>query len=775
MIVKKTKLPVIILRNMSLLPHGELKLEVSNEEDKLIVNKAINKHNNYVLLVSPKYISNNEVLINTLPTIAVIGKITNSFELPNNNLRLSIIGINRANVFEYIEKEDNCLDAIIGPVKIISNDKTLEEANIRILKEKFSNYVTVNNSISNVIINKINEENSLEKITDIIINILPLSFEEKYFFINELSSLKRSQYLIDLLIKESNISQIEKNIESELQVELDKSQKEFFLREKIKVIKKELNEKDNKEEEIDLLKEKVDKLNASETIKNKLYKEIDKYSNMPFTAPELTITKNYIDTMLSLPYGVLTKDENNLKVIEKKLDINHNGLKNVKERILEYIAVKKTTNTLKSPIICLVGPPGVGKTSLAISIAKSLKRNFVKISVGGISDESEIIGHRRTYVSAQPGRIISSIIKAKSNNPLFLIDEIDKMCKGINGDPESAMLEVLDPEQNKMFYDNFIEEPYDLSNVMFILTANNVNDIPYPLLDRLEIIELSSYTIFEKVDIVKTHLLNEVLLEHGLLKKNIDIDEEVIRFIVEKYTKEAGVRELRRVLCTIARKIVKNMLIDKTLKKLTIDKDLVIKYLGKEKYSSIDNNNEEVGIVNGLGYTEFGGVLLPIEVSYYNGNGNIFLTGSLGEVMKESANVSLGYVKSNIKKFKIDEKILKENDIHINVFEGGIKKDGPSAGITLTTAIISCLKNKKVSNKIAMTGEMTLKGKILKIGGLREKIISAYNSGVTKIFIPKDNESDMDLIPDEIKNNINIILVNNYSEIYKELFQKSSK
>ena len=773
MIVKKTKLPVIILRNMSLLPHGELKLEINLDDDKIIINNAINKHNSYVLLVSPKYITDEDIDINELPKIGIIGKITSNFELPNGDLRLNLIGINRANIFEFIERKDtNTLDAIIGPIKIITNDKTEEEANLRILKEKFASYVTVNNNISNILISKINEEQSLEKVTDIIVNILPLTFEEKIFFVNETSSLKRAKYLIDLLIKESNISKIEKNIESELQTELDNSQKEYILREKLKVIKEELNEKDSKEEEIEELINKVNNLECKDEIKNKLYKEIERYKEMPFSSPELTVTKNYIDTMLSLPFNKLTKDETNLKVIEKTLDLNHYGLTDVKERIVEYIAVKKLTKGLKSPILCLVGPPGVGKTSLAISISKALKRKFIKMSVGGISDESEIIGHRKTYVSAEPGRIISSIIKAGCNNPLFLIDEIDKMCKGINGDPTSAMLEVLDPEQNKMFYDNFIEEAYDLSNVFFILTANYIEDIPYPLLDRLEIIELSSYTIFEKVNIVKDYLFNEVLFEHGLLNKHVLIDEDTIKYIIENYTKEAGVRELKRVFSKILRKIAKNILIEKNTKKVILTKDNIRDYLGKEKYLKLDNNIEEIGVVNGMGYTPVGGVLLPIEVSEYKGNGNIILTGSLGEVMKESANISIGYIKSNLKKFKIKEDSFSKNDIHINAMEAGIKKDGPSAGVALTTAIISCLTKTKIPNNIAMTGEITLKGKVLPIGGLKEKIIGAYNSKANKIFIPKDNESDLELIEKEVIDDVEIILVSNYDEIYDEIFKK---
>ncbi len=764
----KTKLPVIILRNMVLLPLGELKLEIENEEDKEIIYNAVNKHNGYCLLVTPKYITSDNLNTADLPNIGVIGKITSNIVLPNEHIRINIRGINRADIFEYVQKE-NILDAIIGPVKIEEISEEENDAALRVIKKEFAAYVNVMPNISNMIISKINEENSLEKITDIIVNLLPLSFQNKYQFLVTTNPVLRGNYLIDLLVKEEKVERLEKNIENDLQKELDKSQKEFILREKLNVIKKELGDKDSKEEDIDEIRKKINELDAPKNIIDRLNKEVNRFETIPFTSPEYTITKNYIDTLLSIPFGEYTLDEENLDSIKEVLDENHNGLENIKERILEYISVKKLTNSLTSPIICLVGPPGVGKTSLAYSIAKALNRNFVKISVGGVSDENEITGHRKTYVGAMPGRIISSIIKAKSMNPLFLIDEIDKMGKGIQGDPAAAMLEVLDKEQNKTFSDNYIEEGIDLSNVMFVLTANNIEDIPYALQDRLEIIELSSYTEFEKIDIVKNHLFDILLKEHGLSKELVTISESSIKYIISNYTKEAGVRELRRVLSTILRKIAKEQVNNQ--KKINITSKEVKKYLGKEKYNSINNEDHEPGVVNGLGYTPFGGVLLPIETNFYDGTGKIILTGSLGDVMKESASVALGYVKSNLKEFKINKKLLEENDLHINALEGATKKDGPSAGVTLTTAIISSLTGKKVSHKIAMTGEITLKGKVLKIGGLKEKVIGAYNQGVDTIFIPKTNENDLDEIPNEIKKKVDFILVDNYKDIYNYIFK----
>jgi len=472
--------------------------------------------------------------------------------------------------------------------------------------------------------------------------------------------------------------------------------------------------------------------------------------------------------MLSLPWKKYTKDESNLDKVEKVLNESHYGLDKIKTRILEYIAVKKLSKEENAPILCLVGPPGVGKTTLAFSIAKALNKNFVKISVGGVSDEAEIIGHRRTYVGAEPGRIINTMIKAGSSNPLFLIDEIDKMTKGFNGDPASAMLEVLDPEQNKYFTDNFLEEKYDLSKVMFVLTANDISTIPTPLLDRLEIIELSSYTKFEKHDIVKNYMLNKLIKKHGL--SDVTFTDKAIDIIIENYTKEAGVRELERVISSILRKIAVKVL-NKEIKEIDINDKNIDEYLGKEKYNLIKNDNNLPGVVNGLAYTPFGGVTLPIEVSFYKGKGNIILTGSLGEVMKESASISIGYIKSKAKEFGIKDSFFENNDIHINAVEAAIPKDGPSAGIALTSAIISSIKGIKIPNNYAMTGEITLMGNILKIGGLKEKTIGAYNSNINTVFIPKENEKEIEDIPKEVKDKIKIILVENYIDIYKKLFK----
>ncbi len=766
----KTKLPVIVLRNMILLPHGELKLEISSEIDKNIIYKSSNEHDGYVLLISPECITEDTLDVKDLPLVGTIGKITSNFELPNNNIRISILGINRAKIYEYIEEGN--LNSIIGPVIVDKYNELEEEAILRKLQKEFSSYISIMPNISNGIINKITEESSLERLTDTIINMLPLRFEKKVKYVYESNCLVRAEMLLKDLNDEKNINIIDKNIDMKLKEQLDNSNKEYILKEKLRVIKEELGEDITKDEEVNELVKKVDNLCANENIKNKLYKEIKRYKSLPTTSPEISIVKNYIDTILSLPFGTYTCDNTNLKNIEKLLNETHFGLYEVKNRIIEYIAVKQLTNSIKGPILCLVGPPGVGKTSLAFSIAKALNRNFVKISVGGVNDEAEIIGHRRTYIGSSPGRIINGLQKAKSMNPVFLIDEIDKMTKDIKGDPASSLLEVLDPEQNKLFYDNYIEEPFDLSSVMFILTANDINSIPYALRDRLEIINLSSYTIFEKIDIVNNHMYEELLKEHGLNKRNIKIDEDAIKCIINNYTKEAGVRELERVLSSIMRKVVKDIVSSNKKKRHIITDKNIKDYLGNKKYSYINNTKDnDSGVVNGLAYTNFGGMILPIEVINYKGEGKVVMTGSLGEVMKESAEIALGYVKSHYKEFKIDEKILNNSNIHINAIEGAIPKNGPSAGVTLTTAIISSLTKRSVSNQIAMTGEMTLRGNVLPIGGLKEKMVGAFNSGVKMVFIPKENENDLDEVPNEIKDEIKIVLVDNYMDIYNNIFE----
>ena len=527
---------------------------------------------------------------------------------------------------------------------------------------------------------------------------------------------------------------------------------------------------DTKEQELAELEEKIKNLKCPPKVKLRLNNELERYKSCNPNSPEVGMIRSYIDWLLDLPWDKRTKDKTDLKQVKKILDNTHSGLDNVKNRIIEYLAVKQNTNNLRSPIICLVGPPGVGKTTLAKSIADSINRKFTKISVGGVNDEGEIVGHRRTYLGSAPGLIIQGMKKVGTMNPVFLIDEIDKLTKDIKGDPASSLLEILDKEQNRHFSDHYIEEEFDLSEVLFVATANYIDRIPDELKDRLEIVELSSYTEYEKLYIAKDHLIVNATSEHGLPVNKVKFTDDAILTIIRNYTKESGVRELDRLISTILRKVVTDIVINKNRKTYTIDIEDLEDYLGPVKYTFNDEMDKgKVGVVNAMAYTPFGGDFLQIEASYFKGKGNLILTGSLGEVMRESATLALSYVKANCKEFKIDETIFENNDIHIHVPDGSIPKDGPSAGIVITTALISLFTNKKISSNISMTGELTLRGDVLPVGAIKEKVIGAHRAHIKKIFIPKTNERDLNEIPDYIKEDIEFILVETYKDIFKRL------
>ena len=766
--MKKQNLPALILKGIILLPNNDLKIDLDKNAVKDILDEAEYFHDNKILIVNGIELE-EQININKLPKIAVLAKVIHKIEIPNNKIRFEVSGIKRVKVKEYLNIDNN-LETIVEDIEENLEEKDKEKTYIDKLKRELNEYIKEIPYASNSILNPIKDISDLGMLTDIIAPYITIDANRLSEYLNELDIKKRFIKLLQDINDEINNFQIDVEIEKEIQREIDKSQKEYILREKVKVIKQELGEESLKEEEIQKLTESVNKLKANEEVKNKIKSEIKRYEMLQIASPEVDIIRNYIDTLLNLPWENYTIDNDDLIDVRNKLDETHSGLDEVKIRIIEYLAVKQMTNSLKGPIICLVGPPGVGKTTLAFSIAKAMNRNFVKISVGGITDEAELIGHRRTYIGANPGRIISSLIKAKSSNPVFLIDEIDKMLKNYKGDPASVLLGILDPEQNKYFSDNYVELEYDLSKVMFIATANYLEDIPEALRDRLEIVNLSGYTEYEKLEIAKNCLLPRICKEHGINYKGIDIIDEVILKIIREYTKEAGVRELDRILSTIIRKIVTTLAQKRiTINKFKIDSKLVIKYLGEPKYLPHTKIKNEVGVVNGLAYTIYGGDTLKIEVNYYKGKGNLILTGQLGEVMKESAMIAISYLKSNASYFKIDYNIFETCDIHIHVPEGAVKKDGPSAGISLTTAILSCLKNMKIPSDTAFTGEITLRGNILPIGGLKEKSIGAHRNHIKKIFIPHDNINELNKIPEYIKKDIIYIPVKNYKEIYKYL------
>lgn len=766
----KTSLPVLLIRNMVLFPWSEIRLEFDSDNDKKVISLAESFYENNIVIVNPKDLLEIDPDISELPKIGVLATIKMKIDMPNGKTRIILSGINRVYVHAYT-KDDNLFEAMVSDTEEDELDIKEELAYSRALNKHIEVYVKEVPYMSNSVLGQIAGITSISRLTDIIALFLPTTFERKKEYIEEVSSTSRVKMILDDINRDIEVMKLEEEIEREVTKKMDESQKEYVLREKIKAIKEELGDINDKDTDIDLLKDKIRKLNCPKKIREKLEYEISRYEMCSSLSPEVGIIRNYIDWLINLPWDNFTKDETNLVKVKKYLDSTHFGLDKAKERIIEYLAVKQKTNNLKSPILCFVGPPGVGKTTLAKSIAKSIGRETTKISVGGINDEAEIVGHRRTYLGANPGLIIQGMKKAGTTNPVFIIDEIDKMTKDIKGDPASSLLEVLDPEQNNKFIDLFIEEEFDLSNVMFITTANYIEQIPNELRDRLEIIELYSYTEYEKLDIAKKHLIPKEITEHGLTSKNVRFTDDAILTIIRGYTKEAGVRELDRVIATIIRKIVKDIVMNNTKSNCIINNGNIKKYLGNKKY--LDNNDKELlsaGVVNGLAYTPYGGDLLQVEVTYFSGIGNLVLTGSLGDVMKESATIALSYIKANAKTFKLDDKIFRENDFHIHVPEGAIPKEGPSAGVTLTTAILSSLLNKKVSSNVAMTGEVTLTGKVLPIGGLKEKSIAAFRSGIERVFIPKENEPDLEEIPKEIKNKIDFILVDDYIQIFKKVW-----
>jgi len=758
----KFNLPVIVLKGTIILPEAEIKLEFEDEVSKNIIEESELFHDNNLLIVTQSGIDEN-IIINELPHIGTIAHITRKLELPNGKVRIVLKGVKRAQILEYLNISKDSLESIVSSIRNPYIDEETNRGLLRKLNVELENYINKVPYMSNSLLSLISDTTDLNKITDIIVNYLPIDISKKLEYLLEVSPVKRVEMILQDMYKEEQLFNIEKSIDTKVKKELDNDEKNFYLKEKIKLLKSELGEISPKEEEIENLRKSVEELDCNEEIKNKIIYEIDRYENMSSMSPELSIVRNYIDFMLSLPWNKKTTDIEDFKLIRENLDKKHYDLDEVKLRIIEYLAVKKHSSSVDTPIICLVGPPGVGKTTLAYSIAEAIGRKFVKISVGGVDDEAIIKGHIRTYIGSSPGKIIDGIRRAKSSNPVFLIDEIDKMSNTYKGDPRSALLEVLDSNQNKYFKDNYLEEEYDLSNVLFITTANNIDNIPNELRDRLEIININGYTELDKLEITKKHIIPTICSKHGI--GNIKISDEDILNIIRYYTKESGLRELERLISKIVRKIVTDKVISNKRIVLTIKN--IEEYLGKRIYDK-EEIVSEVGIVNSLVYTSFGGDITSIEVNHYEGNGNITLTGSLGEVMLESAKIALSYIKANHKLFNIDYSIFKD-DIHINIPNIAIKKEGPSAGISITTAIISALSNLSVNKNIAFTGEITLRGNILKIGGLKEKVIGAYLNNIDTIFIPYSNLNDLDSIPQEIKSKIKFIPVKKYEEVYEYL------
>lgn len=761
------KLLVMIINDMVIFPNNEVRIEYDNNYDKQMVDIVDKIEDNLMLIVNP--INDDNIDVTSFPKYGILGRLKLKMNVPNGKTRIVIEGLDRVEISSY-EEFGNYFKANYNLIEF-GEDTEEERAYFKILVKSLENYISKVQYMGNAILSQLSSSDNLSELCDLIVSFLPLDYSSKKKYITTIDSISRAKYLIEDMSRDMKVAELEQQIEAEVEKELNDSQKEYFLREKIKLMQKEIGEGNNKDSEVQKFRKKVSKLKCNSKIKEKIKREIDRYDNLNSNSPELGMIREYIDWMVNLPWNTYTKDTSDLESVKDILDSSHYALEDVKDRVLEYLAVKQNTNNLRSPILCLVGPPGVGKTSLALSIAKSLNRKTAKISVGGINDEAEIVGHRRTYIGANPGRIIQGIRKAGTANPVFIIDEIDKMTKDIKGDPASALLEVLDPEQNNKFFDHYIEEDFDLSKVMFIATANYIEQIPYELRDRLEMINISSYTEYEKLDIANKHLIPREMEEHGLTSLQISFNDDAIMYLIRNYTKEAGVRELERVIASLFRKIVKKLLLSKEKFFYVIDKNLIIELIGKPKYSYVEKlDDSDIGVVNGMAYTIFGGDILPIEATLFKGKGNLVLTGSLGDVMQESCHIALDYIKSNMDIFGIDCNLFSDNDIHIHVPEGAVNKDGPSAGITITSTLISLFTKRIVSNKIAMTGEITLRGRVLPIGGLKEKVIGAHRANIKKVFIPVENERDLDDIPENIRNDIEFIKVKNYMEVYKELF-----
>lgn len=758
----KLNLPVLLLNGTVLMPNDEIKLEFNDELSKNIIDESEYFHDKKIFIVT-KLSLEEDISIMDLPSIGTIAKITRKLKLPNGNIRINIKGVERGYVIEYLNPSPNMIESFVSSFPTEEIKGEIKDGLIRKLYSELEEYIEKVPYVSNGILSLISGIDDLGKITDIMASNLSMDNFKKFSYLMEPNSIKRAEMLLEYIDKEEQLFNIEEKIDTKVKKEIDKDQKDFYLKSKIEFLKRELGEISPKEEEVEKLKLKINNLNVNDTIKEKLLYELNRYYEMSNISPELSVVRNYIETMISLPWGIYTEDIEDLSLIKEYLDKTHYGLDEIKDRIIEYLAIKKHSSMLKSPILCLVGPPGVGKTTLAYSIAKSMNRNFVKISVGGVDDEAIIKGHIRTYLGATCGKIIDGIKRAKSSNPVFLIDEIDKMSSNYKGDPNSALLEVLDPNQNKYFKDNYVEEEFDLSKVIFITTANDINDIPLTLRDRLEIINIKYYTEYEKVEIVKKYLIPSICKNHGI--NNIKISDENIINIIRHYTKESGLRQLERMISKIVRKIVMDSLLSSKRASKTVSN--IKKYLGEYIYDT-NNTINDIGVVNGLAYSTYGGDVIQVETTYYDGEGNITITGDLGNTMLESAKVALSYIKANYKEFNIDKKIFK-SDIHINVPNSKIKKDGPSAGVTITTSIISSLSNFKISNEVAMTGEITLRGNVLKVGGIKEKIMGAYINNIKIVFIPFSNMNDLNKIPNDIKDKMTFVPVKNYKEIYNYL------
>ncbi|MEK5487712.1 MULTISPECIES: endopeptidase La [Lysinibacillus] len=762
-IQKTTNVPLLPLRGLLVYPSMVLHIDVGRNRSVAALEQAM-LEDQMILLVTQKEMHDEQPEEQDLYAVGTMAFVKQMLKLPNGTLRILVEGVSRAtwNNYRALEK----YTVVDVDVKEESINKDVEtQALMRTLMTYFEKYAKSSNKITTETINTVTDIEEPGRLADIIASHLPFKIADKQEVLEMLNVKKRLDHLIIRLHDEQEVLDLEKKINSKVKQSMERTQKEYYLREQMKAIQTELGDREGKTGEVAELRKRIDEAGMPESTKEAALKELDRYEKIPSASAESGVIRNYIDWLISLPWTNSTEDRMNIAHAENILNRDHDGLEKVKERVLEYLAVRQLKNSLRGPILCLAGPPGVGKTSLARSIAESLDRKFIRISLGGVRDESEIRGHRRTYVGAMPGRIIQGMKKAGTINPVFLLDEIDKMSNDFRGDPAAAMLEVLDPAQNNTFSDHYIEEPYDLSNVLFIATANDLSSIPGPLLDRMEVISIAGYTEIEKAQITKNHLIPKQLKEHGLKKTQVVMKDEAVLDIIRYYTREAGVRGLERQIATLCRKIAK-VIVSGEKKRVTVSSKSVQELLGKHRfrYGQAEKENQ-VGVATGLAYTTVGGDTLQIEVSLTPGKGKLQLTGKLGEVMKESAQTALSYVRTKMEQLNVDAEYFDNHDIHIHVPEGAVPKDGPSAGITMATAIVSAILHRPIRREVGMTGEITLRGRVLPIGGLKEKTLSAHRAGLTTIICPKDNERDIEDIPDSVREQLTFKLVSSADEV----------
>ena len=756
-------MPLLPLRGVMVFPYMIIHLDVGREKSIAALEKAM-VQDRLIMLSTQKDANTDKPEPDDIFKVGTVAEVKQLLKLPGGTIRVLVEGLYRAEIVEYISEEPY-YEVEINEFKDAEEKPTDVEALTRAVVSQFENWVKLSKKIPPETMVSVVVVEEPGRLSDLIVSHLSLKIEDKQLLLEAIDIKERLEKLCEILAREMEILELEKKIAGRVRKQMEKTQKEYYLREQLKAIQKELGEKDDKSTEIAEYREKLEKGNYPEEIKNKIKKEISRLEKMPNMAAETSVVRTYIECLLSLPWGVYTEDNLDINHAEDILNADHFGLDKVKERILEYLSIRKLTDSIKGPILCLVGPPGVGKTSLARSIAKAVDRKFVRVSLGGVRDEAEIRGHRRTYVGAMPGRIIQGMRTAGSSNPVFLLDEIDKMNADFRGDPSAALLEVLDPEQNNTFSDHYVENAFDLSKVLWVVTANTVHNIPRPLRDRMEVINIAGYTEEEKIQIAKRYLIEKQLKEHGLNNKQVSIADNTIQKVISEYTRESGVRSLERSIANLCRKAARKI-VQEDKKSIKITVQNLHTFLGSAKYHKRQaENKDQVGVSTGLAWTEVGGDVLPTEVSILKGKGNLILTGQLGDVMKESAQAGLSYIRSRVEKLGIEPDFYEKNDIHIHLPEGAIPKDGPSAGITMATAVVSALTGKKVRTDVAMTGEITLRGRVLPIGGLKEKVLAAHRLGIKTIILPKENKRDMDDIPNNIRKQLEFVLVEHMDEV----------